>query len=626
MGVSRVRLLALVSIFVLLSTVVAQNAAALEEGEQLTYWYLGDSFDLNKEDDWIPFFSLSDVPYSLPLRGFISKSRNYFLDFGAVNWLTDWVDYRYGWPVPDHDRAMDEENLTGQLEYLFEKMTSRLEKPMSYVDVARNYSALDYMKDFDAPYEAFIPIIVMYGLNESYDESDMSRWVIHPDNIEDSLNEAFPLVSWETELYWFNYDNGTEFADLMEEKHQDVRIMIDDDFLNRTDYILHDIISSDPRYNSHDMVLPTLVMLQDYTLWSVYYGMAIGGLGRINSTFPEVDSWNLNGRNLYSYFYGGNPEEPRTAITPTVIHEVGHCIGQTDIHSLFGWLAAASSMSAMCAYQQTTTFDMFDMDLINNVQGIQLWGRFLDEIEYFRGFTLTTDQQTELTSLEDILSAVPGLLVSRDLDQLKQLLFEADDALDLISDELGETRKSDDWSDEAPAIDVHIDWIVGPGIPDAEAIVETIESDLNASRIVLPIAYTTLPTPIYNVTIDVHTSSDSFNNSVHRFWGSNLVEANTSMFSEDAVPEDAWDNYPFNTVFQNQSGYAIEGSIVEEWLTENPPTPEMSDKIHYRFYMMNLENITLVSPDNQTSLMPVLIVGAGAVIIVALVVVWKKRS
>jgi hypothetical protein len=625
MGVSRVRVLALMSIFFLISTALAQQAAA-SDGELLTYWYLGDSFDLNEEDDWIPFFALTDVPYSLPLRGFISDSRNYFLDFGAVNWVTDWVDYRYGWLVPEHDKGMDEENFTGQLEYLFEMITSRLEKPQSYVDVARDYSAIDYVKDFDAPYEAFIPLVVMFGLNETYDESEMSKWAIHPEIVEDSLNEAFPLVSWETELYWFNYDNATEFANLMEEKNQDIRIMIDDDFLNRTDYILHDIISADPRYNSHDMVLPTIIMLQDYTLWATYYSMAVGGLGRINSTFPEVDSWCLNGRNVYSYFFGGNPEEPRTAITPTVIHELGHCIGQTDIHSLFGWLAAGSSMSAMCAYQQTTMFDMFDMDLINNVQGIQLWARYLDEIEYFRGFTLTTNQQTELTALEESLSTVPDLLITADINQMKILLHEADTTLEQISIELGEARKSDDWSDSAPTLDVHIDWIVGPGIPNAEEIVETIETDLNASRLVLPIVYTTLPTPIYNVTIDVHATSESFNDAVLRFWGSNLIEANTSSFSEEAVPEDAWDSMPLNRVFQNQSGYAIDGFIVEDWLTDNPPTVEMTNKIHYRFYMMNLQNITLVSPANSTGLVITLAAGAGLVIIIALFVVQKRKS
>ena len=624
MGVSKVRTLAVISIFIIMSTAIAQQAAATEEGS-LTYWYIGSSFDLDTEDDWIPYFALTDVPYSIPLRGFISDTRNYFFDFGAVNWLTDWVDHVYGWPVSEHERDMNEGNLTAQLEFIFEMMTSRLEKPHSYVDIARNYSAVDYVKDFDAPYEAFIPIIVMYGLDETYDEQDMSTWVINPDMVENSLNEAFPLITWETELYWFNYDNATEFAELMDEKHQDVRIMIDDDFLERADVILHDIISTDSRYESSDMVLPTLVMLQEYTLWATFYDMAVGGLGRINSTYPEVDSWCLNGRAVPSYFYGGNPDEPRTAITPTVIHELGHCIGQTDIHSTFGWLAAGSSMSTMCAYQQTTVFDQFDMDLINNVQGLQLWGRFLDEIEYFREFSLTTDQQTELDLLEEDLSTVPELLIATNINQLKLLLQEADEILDILATDLGEVRMSDGWSENAPTIDVHIDWIVGPGIPDAEVIAENIESDLNSSRLVLPIYDSTLPTPLYNVTIDVHSTSEQFNEAVLRMWGLNMVEANTSDFIPEEVPVDAWDYFPRNRIFQNQTGYEIDGFVVEDWLSNNPYTVDIEDEIHYRFYMMNLVNLTPLVPDNTAIVVTVLAISIG-IVIVTLVVFQKRRS
>ncbi len=626
MRVLRVQVIALITLAFLLSTTMAQRTSATLDGGPLTYWYTGDNFDVNTEDDWIPFYSGTDVPYSLPLRGFISESRNYFLDFGAVDWLSEWIEYRYGWPVHEHEKEMNEENLTGQLEYLFEMTTARLQKPQTYVDEIRNYTAVDYVEDFDTPFEAFIPLIVMYGLNETYDDTRMHEWVIHPDIVESALNDAFPLVTWETELYWFDYNNATEFADLMAEKTQDTRIMIDDDYLNRTDYILHDIISTDPRYESADMVLPALIMLQHNSLWATFYNMGVGGLGRINSTFPEIDSWCLNGRSVYSYFYGADPELPRASITSTVIHELGHCIGQTDIHSVFGWVCASSSMSAMCAYQQTITFDRFDLDLINNGQGLQLLGRYLDEIDYFRGFMLTTSQEAELVALEDSLALVPDLLVSSDITQLKLIMSEVDATMNLLSSELGEPRKSEDWSDFAPPLEVHIDWIVGPGIPDAEAIVEAIESDLNTSRNITPFEDTVLPTPIYNVTIDVHATTESFDNAVFQFWGRNLVESSTSSFSADEVPVDAWDSLPLNRVFQNQSGYEILGYDVEDWLTDNPYTADIPDKIHYRFYMMNLEDITLVSPDNAAVVVTVVVAGAGVTMIVALVVIKKRKS
>ena len=627
MGASRVRGLAIISLVVLLASVVTLQTRAMISDRTDTYWYTGNNFDLNHDDLWVPFFAGTDVPNSLPLRGFISDSRNYFLDFGALDWLSEWIEYRYAWSVHEHEKELNPQNLTGQLEYLFETATARLQKPSYYIDV--DYAvehAMDYVKDFDAPYEAFIPLIVMYGLNETYDDTLMHQWVLHPDIVESTLAEAFPLVSWETELFWFDYGNHSEFADLMMEKTQDTRIMIDEDYLNRTDYILHEIISADPRYNSSDMVLPALVMLQHNTLWSVYYEMAIGGLGRINSTFPEVDSWCLNGRNVYAYFYGGDPTNPRASITPTVIHELGHCIGQTDIHSIFGWVFASSSMSVMCAYQQPTSFDRFDMDLINNAQGLQLWGRYLDEIEYFRGFSLNTSQQVELTALEDTLSSVPDLLISSNINQLRLLLHEADSVFNQLSGDLIEPRKSENWSDLTSPLDVHIDWIVGPGIPNAEDVAESIRSDLNTSRLILPFEDTILPTPTYNVTIDVHATSAMFDASVYQFWGQNMVESDTSVFIEAEVPPDAWSSPPVNRVFQNQSGYAIDGYIVEDWLTENPFTDSNQDKVHYRFYIMNLENLTDFTPDNSGIIVVFLIAGAGITLVAGVIFAMRRKS
>ena len=625
MSCSRVRLLAFLSLMMLLGIGMGYQVSAAEDGSSLNYWYVGNSFDLDSSDDWVPFFSLVDVPYSLPLRGFNSDSRNYFLDFGAVEWLTDWVEYVYGWPVPDHDKKMDLTNLTGQLEYLFEMITGRLEKPHSYVDEARNYTATDYVKHFDAPYEVFIPIVVMYNFNESYDEADTRTWVIDSQLVEDTFNEAFPLVTWDAELFWYNFDNASVFADLVDDKTLDVRLMIDDNFLERADAILHSIIFTDPRYETADMVLPSLVMLQDLTLWSVYYNMAVGGLGRIHSAYPEVGSWNLNGRNVFSYFYGGDPGLPRIAITPTVIHELGHCAGQTDIHSEFGWLAASSCMSAMAAYQQPAGFDGFDKDLINNAQGLQLMERYLDEIEYFRGLSLEVSQEAALDTLENGLSSAPDMLIDYQFDQLRTLLSNADAELDELSTEIGIPRKVTDWSNFSTPLDVHIDWIVGPGIPNAEDIVETIESQIQTTREIVPFVGTTLPTPRYNVTIEVHSTSEWFDDAVLRFWGRNLVQARTSSFSAEQVPDDAFDTMPRNRVFQNQSGYAIDGFTVESWLTRNPYTPEKDGTLHYRLYVMNLENLSVIPPSYELYLVSLAIVGGG-IILAAVVLFTRARS
>ena len=140
-------------------------------------------------------------------------------------------------------------------------------------------------------------------------------------------------------------NNATEFANLLEEKTQDVSILIDDDFFTRCDNILYNIVSSDPKYDECDFTFPSLVMVQNYHLYSVFYGTYVGGLGRIPSSHSKIDSWNLNGRSLESFFYGGNPTKPRASLTRTVLHEVGHCIGQTDIHSAYGWIGASTTVS-----------------------------------------------------------------------------------------------------------------------------------------------------------------------------------------------------------------------------------------------------------------------------------------
>jgi hypothetical protein len=630
MRVSRIQICAVLSIFFLVGTAIVGQASATTQNQAVSYWYTGESFDVNQQDEWIPFFSLTDVPHSLPLRGFISDTRNYFLDFGAVEWLSDWIEYRYDfWPVAEYERTLMEDDIVGQLEYLYETMTARLAKPHSQVDEARNHSALDYVRRLEGTYEVFVPLIVMYGLDDIYDNSGIREWAVHPDIIENALNEAFPLVDWNTELFWYYYENAADFADLMEEKTADEAIWIDEDYISRCDVILHDIISTHPGYDDYDFVLPTLIMLQEYTLMASLYDppIAIGGLGRLPSIFPEVDSWCLNGRAVTSYFYAGNPDLPRASITPTVVHELGHCIGQTDIHSVFGWFTASSSISTMGAYQQNTVFDRLDKDLINNGQGLQLWGRYLDEISYFSVFSLNSAQHADLEALEEDLSSVPSLLVDCDLDALKLLFNDAESLFTHLSLELGEPRKSEGWTEYAPALDVHIDWIVGPGIPNAENVAEAIEMGLETTREIVPFINTTLPTARYDVSIDVHATDDSYNDAVLQFWGSNMVESETSDFDEDEVPADAFSTWPRNRVFQTQSGYAINGYTIEQWLSDNPYTSETPDKVHYRFYMMNLENLTPIGPDDS-NLGPILItiVGGTAVAMIAAAVVWRRRA
>ncbi len=631
----RIQIGALLSLILLLTMATSVQADAISaQDEQLTYWYEGETFDINPEDDWIPFFALTDVPHSLPLRGYVGDNRNYFLDFGAHEWLSDWIQFYYDWEISEFEDEFRDDDLLGQLEYLFETITGRLAKPQSYVDIERGYSALDYVKHLEPPYEVFIPLVVMFGLNDSYDEEGMKEWVIHQDVVEDSLNEAFPLITWETELYWFNYDEAPEFADLMEEYHQGESIMMDYEYIDRCDDILHDIFSDDSRYSEYDFVLPALVMLQDYSLVFEPYGMAVGGLGRLQSDYPEVNSWCLNGRAVYSYFFAGDPSRPRTSITPTVVHELGHCVGQTDIHSVFGWFAAASSVSAMCAYQQPVGFDRFDTDMILNGYVLQLWGKFIDEIEYFRTLALTSSELTNLQGLEMTFTQIPYLLVDSNMDGLMTIINNAETVLNDISAALTERalhpmpRMSTGWSDYGPPLDVQLDWIIGPGIPDADLIREQLESSLEENREITLFTNTTLPSPRYNVNISVHAADDEFEESLLQFLSQNLVESQTSTFNESQLPSDAFMSWPRSNIFQTQTGYAINGSVADQWLVDNPFTEDMEDKVHYRFYIMNLETLTLPSGGPGIPAEMMIVLGGGLLIsvgAVAIILIRKRR-
>jgi hypothetical protein len=130
---------------------------------------------------------------------------------------------------------------------------------------------------------------------------------------------------------------------------------------------------------------------------------------------------------------------------------------------------------------------------------------------------------------------------------------------------------------------------------------------------------------VYNVTIDVHSTTEQFNESVYRVWGLNMIESNTSDFNPEEVPLDAWDSFPRNRIFQNQSGYEIDGNVLEDWLTNNPYTIERPDEIHYRFYMMNLANLTPQVADNSIVVVTFLVAGVGIVIVVLIVIQKKVR-
>ncbi|MGY5878760.1 MAG: hypothetical protein RTV31_00860 [Candidatus Thorarchaeota archaeon] len=586
----------------------------------IPHWYTASEvFDLNPDDDWYPLPDI-DVPYSLPLRGYNSHSRNYFIDLGALDWFSDYVEY-YGVDLPPHEKGINETHTSDQLEYLFELMTDRLAEPKD-----DPIQALDYVKDLEGSFEVYIPLIVMFDLNSSYEETDMDEWAIDRSLIEGTLNDAFPLINWIVELFWFDYDNenATALFELVEEKTFDDRVNIDSDFLERCDVVLHDMIATNSRYDASDFVLPSLILFQEYPMYSVWSQHNFRGMGRIQSAYDEISSWNINSLPLTSLFFGADPSKIRYSVTGTILHELCHCIGQTDIHTSFGWIMASTTTSVMAAYTRDPHYDRLDMDLINNGQALQLLGKYLDEIEYFQGFSLSGSQLWALQNLRTSLSGVLGMIISSDFEALKATLQAAEILCGQLASNLGIPRKDGAWSDNAPVLDVQVDWIIGSGFSDTEEIAASIESRAELTRELHPFEDTTLPSPLYNITIDVHVVNDTYRDTILKSFGSYIVESKTSFFVEEAVPEDAWDSYPRNRIFQNISGYGIDGDSAEQWLVDNPATLDEVNSLHYRFYIFNLENITFT--ENNLIGPLIMIGGVSATVMIVAVVVFRWRN
>ncbi|MHA2496309.1 MAG: hypothetical protein ACXAEI_12540 [Candidatus Hodarchaeales archaeon] len=557
------------------------------------YWYSFESFKINNEDIWVPFFSDIDVPFSIPLRGYNSMSRNYFIDLGALDWFSAWIEYTYGLEVSPYEKNFNDSIALDQLKYLFSVMTERLDS---------NGASLAYLENLTIPFEAWVPLIVMYDFPDDYDDARMQEWIIHPDIIEEKLNAFFPLIKWETDLFWFDYSNATAFATLAANKTQGHNLVIDADFLNRSDEILNEILSANPRYGDYDLIFPSLLLLQEPLLYWAERGFNIGGLSRLSSSYPEITSWSLNGRGKYSYFSGGDPTKPRDSLTTTVLHELGLCIGQTNIYNIFrpdstwnySWILCSSTVSDMGPYSRSVFFDRFDRDLILNGQLLQLWGRYRDEIAYFNAQSLNSTQLEALTALESELLTIPELLSIPKVEELQMILTDAEATFNELSGVLNISRKLDSWTAKSPGLDVQVDYIIGPNIPSSKLLASKLQLEGEFQGEIFLDPNTTLPAPVYNLQTTVYATNDSYNNDLIQFWGDQLVQSRTSNFDASRVPADAWDSYPRNRLFQLQHGYAIDGHAVEEWLSAHPYSDDVTDKLHYRFYLIDLQNLTNV--------------------------------
>ncbi|MFX0094923.1 MAG: hypothetical protein ACFFBD_24525 [Candidatus Hodarchaeota archaeon] len=554
------------------------------QGQLTPYWYSFDEFKHNSSDPWIPFFSLTDVPQSLPLRGFNSDSRNWFIDMGAYEWFSTWITDVWGYDVSPYEKNFTSiTSLSEQkdfLEYLFQGMTDRL---------TTMGLSLDYAQDLTPPFDVWLPLVVMDDLSV-HGYNSLSH-IINAEIVEQTLNEAFPLIEWKTDLYWYDYNNRSDFAQLVSNKTQDSNVIVDDEFIYTTDTILHDIVAShDP--GTYDLIFPSILLfLYQKTLYSARYGIAIGGLGQIPSSFPEIAFWSINGRNENSYFYGGDPTQPRDILTTTVLHELGHCIGLPHPHDNGLWILDSSTESNMGYYSRSTEFDKLDTDVILNGLVLQLWGRYQNEITYFRGFSLNSTQQTQLNSLESTLRTISSLLISDNIDQLKSLFLNVDSSFDQLASDLGVPRLLSGFSPQSPALNVTIEYIIGPGFEEGEYLRDYLQFTLDTSSIYFVQPSTTLPAPTYNLRTTVHYTSTNFQNELKNYWITHMTPDVTSDYDPALVTSANWTSFPRNKIFTTINGSSLNAYQAEEWLTNNPATPDLNDTLHYRFYIFNLTGI-----------------------------------
>ncbi|OLS28142.1 MAG: hypothetical protein HeimC3_01030 [Candidatus Heimdallarchaeota archaeon LC_3] len=557
------------------------------------YWYTLDQYQNPAgNSEWVPFFSLTDVPYSLPLRGFLSDSRSAFFDLGAFEWFSDWVQNVWGNALASNcennfHKLTSIQDQSNCIQYFFETLTERLTTGDLSLDYAKN------LKSFNI----WAPLIVYDNMtSKGYENSSLSEWIVNPHLVQNTLNTQFPLLNFTTDLLWFDPVNLSSFNDLIynnsvwSEPEDVFLLQTTTQFLSETDTIIHNILTT---FNSseYDLIFPSMLLLQSgVTLYYPGFGK-IGGLGQINSAYSDIGSWTIQGRNELSYFYGGDPEKPRDNLDSTVLHELGHSIGIPHPHDIGAWYLDSITESTMTYYSRSAKFDSLNTDLVLNGLSLQLIGKYEDEIEYYKSLTLNSTQNNTMFYLENQLFEINNLLYQGNYTGIQLLFKSLEGELIDLENELGQLRKQSGFGEKSPPLNMHIDFIVGEGFLDREIIVNMLNQTFTQSSEVLIASNTFLPKPNYQLTTQIHSTNNSYQSSMKSYWQSLLTSDVTSLYDPDLVPSDAWDKYPRNRIFTTQSGYSINAYQAEDWLVDHPATPNKSNSIHYRFYLFDFTGL-----------------------------------
>jgi hypothetical protein len=579
--------------------IVPTHSELITEPTPIPYWYEFNEFRLNN-DYWVPFFSLTDVPQSLPLRGFIAESRNYFIDMGAFDWYSTWVEDRNWGDIP---RCTDEfPSIVINVEQadcligFFNQMISRL---------SNGGFSLDYISNFSPSFDIWIPIVVFDDLsNNGFNESNMEEWVVDDELIEQTFNESFPLFNWKVDLLWLDEDEDDEFRQIYEDNTQilpndEIVLSIDWDVISDFDQALANHLGNNFDYLSqnYDAIWPAIVFLLNNRsmYWSVY-DMMVGGLGQKPSSF--FTSITLNGRSQNSYFYGGDPSRPRDAITSTILHEIGHSIGLPH-PNYFGWNLAPTTVTTMSYYSRSVEFDKKDQDLVLHGAVLQLWGRYLDELNYIDNQTLNMQSQILVDDLYVSLNLIPTYLYNGEINELINLFSILESSLEAIAIDNNLIRIVENFSNLGPTLNVTVDFIIGNGFDFSLTLSNYITDELSGEQIVPLEQGTILPDPMYNVNKRVFFPSMEYQDELEAYWLDQMQVDKTSNYEPDKIPENAWDQFPRNQIFTNISGYSIDGYNVEQWLVNHPATESTENSIHYRYYLFDMSDLSTTKLESE---------------------------
>ncbi|MHA1200135.1 MAG: hypothetical protein ACTSQF_12470 [Candidatus Heimdallarchaeaceae archaeon] len=304
------------------------------EDHSLEHWYEIEALDFDTNESVSSWFSgFSDIPYVTSL-GWGGNDRFCFLDLSARTWYYDWIEIAWG----DYFGM-------GDFSYYDYRDIDELTQLVDIYTIPGNMILSEYISDYVNSYTVNVfsgyyfdePIVESYSLqvkvfnnltNIGYTHEDIN-WVISEARIKNQLEIDFPWIDWVIEV---EYVNILDYPVLYNYIADNIQYDVNGPYLEIMDgffYMLANQLQSHFNYTAADGILPCYFFLNDRVSLE-YYGVPFAGLGGMG--------WEILVADQYSLFESGDPEYPRSGMSATMIHELGHSLGFPHPHSEYsGW-------------------------------------------------------------------------------------------------------------------------------------------------------------------------------------------------------------------------------------------------------------------------------------------------